>query len=289
MRPATRLATYAVLVAAIGGGAAGVGLAVGPVEDDAPAHAAPASSQEGANDMSMGEHEGGAVASGLAIANDDYRLVVDEGSFDPGEPGTLRFRILDPTGKAIDDMELHGGVRMHLIVVRRDLTGYQHLHPTLQPDGAWATELTLPEPGAYRAFADFERDGAKTVLGADLLAGGTFSPIALPAARTQLDVDGFGVRLDGSALAGEETELTFRITGGDRPAALEDYLGARGHLVALREGDLAYLHVHPVEGGEDGQIAFEATFPSAGRYRLFLQFQVDGRVHTAAFTLEVGA
>jgi hypothetical protein len=30
-----------------------------------------------------------------------------------------------------------------------------------------------------------------------------------------------------------------------------------------------------------------AEFPSAGRYRLFLQFEIDGRIHTAAFTQKV--
>ncbi len=30
-----------------------------------------------------------------------------------------------------------------------------------------------------------------------------------------------------------------------------------------------------------------ATFPTAGRYRLFLQFKTEGRVHTAEFTQEV--
>ena len=56
--------------------------------------------------------------------------------------------------------------------------------------------------------------------------------------------------------------------------------------MALREGDLAYLHVHPTEDGDDA-VSFMTEFPSAGRYRLFLQFKHDGRVHTAAFTQEV--
>ena len=61
--------------------------------------------------------------------------------------------------------------------------------------------------------------------------------------------------------------------------------GAGGHLVALREGDLAFLHVHPDEHADD--VAFEATFPTTGRYRLFLQFKHDGAVQTVAFTQEV--
>jgi oxalate decarboxylase/phosphoglucose isomerase-like protein (cupin superfamily) len=69
---------------------------------------------------------------------------------------------------------------------------------------------------------------------------------------------------------------------------VEPYLGARGHLVALREGDLSFLHVHPKDDATEGRdIRFGIEYPSQGRYRLFLQFQHDGRVHTAAFTQEV--
>ena len=48
--------------------------------------------------------------------------------------------------------------------------------------------------------------------------------------------------------------------------------------------DLAFLHVHP----DENRLQFMATFPTAGTYRLFLQFKTaDGRLHTAAFTQEV--
>ena len=35
-------------------------------------------------------------------------------------------------------------------------------------------------------------------------------------------------------------------------------------------------------------MTFTTEFPSADTYRLFLQFKHEGRVHTAAFTREVG-
>jgi hypothetical protein len=103
------------------------------------------------------------------------------------------------------------------------------------------------------------------------------------------------VRLDAPpARAGRETTLRFTVTRAGRPVPTEPYLGAGGHLVALREGDLAFLHTHPAghaaDGtgeGHDDAIAFVTTFPTAGRYRLHLQFRVDGRVHTAGFTREV--
>jgi hypothetical protein len=93
--------------------------------------------------------------------------------------------------------------------------------------------------------------------------------------------------VDGDrARAGGTTNLHFSVwRNGTEVKDLQPYLGARGHLVALREGDLAYLHVHPEEGGEPGAgITFGADFPSPGRYRMFLQFRHAGRVHTTAFT-----
>ena len=73
---------------------------------------------------------------------------------------------------------------------------------------------------------------------------------------------------------------------GEPVTDLEPYLGAYGHLVALRAGDLAYLHVHP-EGGR-GPVAFRAEVPSEGAYHLFLDFKHDGVVRTAAFAVGTG-
>jgi hypothetical protein len=97
-------------------------------------------------------------------------------------------------------------------------------------------------------------------------------------------VDGMRVSLtEGAGKAGAESDLAFDVTRGGTPVTVQPYLGAQGHLVALREGDLAFLHVHP----DENSLRFMAEFPTAGRYRLFLQFKTDGRVHTAAFTQEV--
>jgi len=174
---------------------------------------------------------------------------------------------------------------MHLIVVRRDTTGFQHLHPTQRRDGAWSIPVTLRDAGAYRVLADFSVDGTPHTLAGDVAVDGSARSQALPAPVRAVDVDGLRVsRTDGAAKAGAESELAFTVTRGGAPVAVQDYLGAKGHLVALRQGDLAFLHVHP----DENRLKFMATFPTAGRYRLFLQFKTgDGRLHTAAFTEDV--
>jgi hypothetical protein len=83
--------------------------------------------------------------------------------------------------------------------------------------------------------------------------------------------------------------LTTRIELDGQPVTdLEPYLGAYGHLVAIRAGDLGYLHVHPEEGAPGPGIDFATGFPTPGTYRLFLDFQHRGVVRTAAFTVESG-
>jgi hypothetical protein len=221
---------------------------------------------------------------GLAVSERGLTLELARRTAQPGTPFRLAFRIVGPDGRAVRAFDVEHTRRMHLIVVRRDLTGFQHLHPSLRADGLWTTPLTLPQPGAYRVFADFAVDGEPATLADDVQVDGDVRSRTLPASARTAATDGFRVGLTGPAVrAGRESELTFEVTRAGRPVALQDYLGAKGHLVALREGDLAFLHVHP----DASSLRFEASFPNAGRYRLFLQFRVAGQVHTAAFTLEV--
>jgi hypothetical protein len=273
-RVPVRLGLFAVGLALVFGAAAAVGAAVDPAQ---PAGCGPA--------HAMGHELGLSLTQGgVSISPTAFTVAA-------GRSQALRFRIVDRAGAPVrGGFELEAQRRLHLILVRRDLTGYQHLHPSMAADGTWAVPLTVAEPGAYRVFADFQRDCEKHVLAADLLAAGDFRPQALPPPATTARVDGYEVELDAPALrAGREALLHFSVTRGGRPVRdLQPYLGARGHLVALRQGDLAYLHAHPEEHGDTaGEIPFAAEFLSAGSYRLFLQFRAGGAVHLAAFTAKV--
>lgn len=155
----------------------------------------------------------------------------------------------------------------------------------------WSAKLGLPRPGGYRAYADFAAVGAEPVtLGANLAASGELAPRPLPASSTTATVDGYEVRLDGDVSAGSDGELAFTVfRDGAQVRDLEPYLGAFGHLVAIRATDHAYLHVHPTGSSSPERVAFGVDVPSQGAYRLFLDFQLDGVVRTAAFTLDVTA
>ncbi|MFL5845979.1 MAG: hypothetical protein ACJ762_14925 [Solirubrobacteraceae bacterium] len=273
MSPAARIGGFAAALAVLFGAAVAIGSAVGPT------HRADRAQAEG---HAMGA--AGDLPQGLAVAAHGFRLIASTAGFAAGERRDLTFRIADAGGETVRDFDVEHAKRMHVIVVRRDLTRYAHVHPEQRPDGSWSVPLTLPDPGTYRVFADFTASGADRVtLGTDLVVPGAVGEQPLPAPVRSVSVDGYDV-----ALAAGAGELAFTVTRAGRPVTVEPYLGADGHLVTLRQGDLAYLHAHPVEHeSAGGPIRFMVDYPSAGRYRLFLQFQHEGVVHTAAFTQEV--
>jgi hypothetical protein len=125
----------------------------------------------------------------------------------------------------------------------------------------------------------------------DIAAGGAFEPRGFAPSRVA-EVDGYQVRLDGELVAGQVSLVRLTVAKDGVPVTdLQPYLSAYGHLVALRTGDLGYLHVHPEGEPGDGrteagpQIDFLAEVPTSGTYRLFLDFQHNGVVRTAEFTV----
>ena len=273
MNPLTKLTAYVVAVAIAFGGAAAVGAAVGPVDVGSGGHGTMVDAT-------------GTMPRGLAVADAGYRLVVDTSEVRAGTPTDFGFSIVDDHGDAVTRFdELHER-RLHLIVLSRDLVEYHHVHPTMDAAGRWTVALPALAPGSHRLFADFTPTGAQNItLGTDINVAGAVAPNAVPAPAATDLVDDYRVALHGTPKVGD-AELQFSITRAGQAVTTEPYLGAAGHLVAIRSGDLAYLHVHPHdEGGPT--ITFTTAFPTAGTYRLFLDFAHEGLVRTAAFTVIV--
>src|ERR671915_517783 len=169
------------------------------------------------------------------------------------EPTTIKYRIKNDQGNIVTDFAIAHEKVMHFIVVRKDLTQFQHLHPDFnQETGEFRVAVAFPALGPYRFFADF--------------TPGTDNPMQLP-------------------------------------VTLENYLGALGHSVVLKAETLDYIHTHAGEQGDamehgehgghamppaqENKIDFSTTFPDAGIYRIFTQFQHQGNVLTTAYTVAV--
>ncbi|WP_210480763.1 heavy-metal-associated domain-containing protein [Naasia sp. SYSU D00948] len=236
--------------------------------------------------------------SGLSLSAHGYALSPVTAPVQVGEPGELSFSIIDEDGNALVAFETSHEKALHLIVVRSDGAEYRHVHPVLDATtGRWSIPWEWNEAGTYRVYADFAPsapgDRGAATLSRTVHVAGELEPVHVDAVATTDEVDGFQVSVDGRLIAGAAGELTVTVRRNGEPVTeLQPYLGAFGHLVALRDGDLAYLHVHahgdePREGETSGpEITFSAEAPTAGRYLLYLDFQVDGQVHTARFVLD---
>ncbi|MET9557159.1 hypothetical protein [Streptomyces sp. NPDC006645] len=300
MNTGLRITAFAAAIAATFGTAYGIGTSIDPVVAKKPpaAHDEHAETEGAAGDKTAGRHET-APAGGLQISEGGYTLALDTPRVAAGTSTTLSFSVKDERGRNVTAYQREHGKELHFIVASRDLTVYRHLHPTRAADGTWSVRAELPAAGGYRAFADFmpAKKGASGVtLGADLAVSGKAEPAPLPPVRVTAEVDGYQVALAGALTPGKANELKLTVSEDGKPVTnLQPYLGAYGHLVALRAGDLAYLHVHPNGEPDDGvtepgpDVSFTATAPSSGAYRLFLDFQHEGKVRTAAFTVDVPA
>ena len=90
-----------------------------------------------------------------------------------------------------------------------------------------------------------------------------------------------------------------------RPARFTPWFGALAHAIFFRAGSLDYFHTHVCAPGASGctsvlgatkvtgssttpgKLTVGVLVPAPGRWRLFLQCRVNGRVITAPFTLTV--
>jgi hypothetical protein len=233
----------------------------------------------------------GEAVGGLAVTSQGLTLVPETTTFAAGRAGTLAFKVAGPGGAPITTFAVVHDKPLHLIVIRRDLTGFRHVHPTMAADGTWRIPLTLAEPGSYRAIADFTAvvggRQVATTLGVDLTVAGSYRPVQLPVPARQAVTGDFQVAYEGEPRTGSTQPLFMTVTTQGRPVQPEPYLGAFGHLVVLREGDVGYVHVHPETELADGKVKFWLAAPGPGRYRMFFDFQVAGQVHTAAWTAVV--
>ncbi|MFK4084365.1 hypothetical protein ACI2LF_09675 [Kribbella sp. NPDC020789] len=291
---ALRLGAFAGALALAFGVAFAIGSAVEPVAAADPAKPEPMADMGG--ETHGAAHAEGGQLPGLAVSDAGYTFAPESTFFTAGAKTQLRFTIKGPDGKPVTGYTPTHEKDLHLIVVRRDLSGFHHVHPTRDARGTWSIPFTFTAGGTWRLYADFQPAGfdRTLTLGTDVNVSGLYIPVPLNDPASSYSVHAYDVTLAGNPVAGKESELTFKVSSGGKPVTdLQPYLGAFGHLVSLREGDLAYLHNHPAQHAEAGmkggpEITFATTFPTAGTYRLFLDFQHAGAVHTAEFTVQVG-
>jgi hypothetical protein len=242
------------------------------------------------------------------------------GKVEPGKPVKVAFTIQQPNGQPLTAYRRGSGPHtgIHLIIVRGDLNVIIHKHPPVAANGKLEDEIVFPEPGKYRVVVDaYPKTSANPntpgtqgnfQLFDSIDVAGRYKPQPLPPNRKTVEAGGFRFTLHGKPRlrAIEPAFLTIGVTDAQgRPAKFTPWFGALAHAIFFGQGSLDYFHTHVCAPGASGctsflgatQVAGSSTTPGklrvgvlvpvAGKWRLFLQSRVNGRVVTAPFTLEV--
>jgi len=214
----------------------------------------------------------------------------------PGEV-TLAFKLFGADAHEFgpDDLKVAHEKLIHLILLRDDVTGFQHVHPEYK-DGRWTVEATIANQGLYQMYVDIEpKEEDPITLRVPLTIGGATQHSQFPSVSANMSAMTSGIQATlqtaSELKTKEHVNLTFVLTQNGKPITqIDPYLGAFGHVVILRHGDPDdFIHGHPITETKptDGKVVFESEFPIKGTYTIFAQFSINGQVRTFPITASV--
>jgi hypothetical protein len=209
----------------------------------------PAAGSQEMPGMTGGVHRGDS-GSGLLATEAGYTLKLVSAALKVGSQ-KVTFQIRRADGQPQTEYVQQQTQPLHLYLIRLDLSGYQHVHPTLK-GSTWTADLSVVGPGPYRLYTEFVAkstagDEQPLVLSTLLQAPGRYAPVDVPAPSATTTVNGLTATISGRATAGRDSRLSFTITSdGKEVADLEPYLDSYAHLTAVRLGDAAYQHLAAV-------------------------------------------
>ncbi|MBD2293643.1 hypothetical protein H6G06_09115 [Anabaena sphaerica FACHB-251] len=214
------------------------------------------------------------------------------------QPINLVIDIQDTAGKPINKFDVFQEKLMHLIVVSDDLEHFDHLHPDYKENGKFEVSANFPQPGEYTLFSDYKPAGQKETLSLTKITipGSVPLPKNLSKYEKTKTVSDTKVNFKASKekiKSGEDVSLNFDLKDSkNQPIKdLQPYLGERGHLVIIKSSSplttADYIHAHAIKNTTDEKIQFHTKFPQSGTYKMWMQFNRNGKIRTADFWVNV--
>lgn len=220
-----------------------------------------------------------------------------------GKPVKITFQIIDKrTGRPLSRYQILQEKLMHVVVLRKDLLSYAHIHPEYDGKDTFTVEHAFPTDGTYFLFVEYSPpDFYENLSVAQVVVGSPQNESAASLSVGELSrvfEDTYRVTLSSPEIIKVNDTVDFALTLVDAKTGapivdLETYLAAFGHMSAASEDLSTYTHVHPISvpltaadlGGPT--IQFSTFFPKPGKYKLFTQFKHRGKVFVTDFVVEV--
>ncbi|MDQ3818638.1 MAG: cupredoxin domain-containing protein [Acidobacteriota bacterium] len=263
-----------------------------------------------------------AIATNAPTAGFHAELRTEPSRVKADAPVKLSFLVKNSKGAVVRFLQFVHEKPMHLLVVSEDLAEFYHIHPEMQVDDAYGVEHIFPHGGRYRLYADYTPPGSQTIVEQfELNVAGPARTRENLKADASLTKEAQGLRVTAISekplRAGEDLMLKFALSDvktGQPVNNLQLYLGALAHFVVISEDLKSFIHAHPLDAGEvldpsrdpsqhvhdpaqlakklvgpsPSEVSAYVNFPHAGLYKLWAQFERDGKVITVPFVLNVG-
>lgn len=252
--------------------------------------------QTGGHESTVGGHQ--PVQQGQRTYEPE--ITSDTTDIKPNQPTKFSYKIKNDKGEVLKNYEIAHEKIMHFIVVRKDLQNFQHLHPDFnQSTSEFSVSITFPSDGPYRVFPDFtpSEDNPQKLpvtIYHDIDVGDMSKYKAqpvVPDTSPKKTVGNYQITYNLPSEIMMRNEMSYSLTiekNGQPVEDLENYLGALGHSVILKEGSLDFIHTHAKEINTRGpEIKFSASFPKDGVYKIFTQFQHLGKLTTTDYAIGV--
>jgi hypothetical protein len=262
-----------------------------------------------------------AIATSAPTAGFRAELRTEPTTPKAGEPVSLSFMVKNAKGSTVRFLQFVHEKPLHLLIISDDLAEFYHIHPEMQVDDSYGLKHTFPYGGRYRLYADYTPPGCGTIVEQfEVRIEGPERPRVPLAADGLLTKTSDGLRVeltsDKTIRAGEDLMLKFALSDertNEPVNNLQLYLGSLAHFVIVGEDLNEFIHAHPLDAGEvfdpsqapdphlhdprqlaktligpsPAEVSAYVQFPRAGRYKLWAQFQREGRVVVVPFILNV--
>jgi hypothetical protein len=235
----------------------------------------------------------------------------------PAQPVILKFMPKNATDNMmLKDLSIVHEMPMHLLMVSNDLKWFAHEHPEAKADGSYELAYRFPKADNYLLYSDITPQGAShnQVFKLEKKVGN--APMVEPALtpNANFNAEGYEYQLvtePAALLSGKSSTVTVRVSKNKKPVSnIENYLGALGHMVIISEDKQEFLHAHPEDhahtdsekkdpahthapvtapasDAKGPNVSFMTLFPKPGKYKIWAQFNIDGKVRTAEFVVSV--
>ncbi len=215
-----------------------------------------------------------------------YNVEFERGSFSVGNQTELKFIIKDSmTGESVSDLEIMHEKIMHVVLVRKDLKYFDHIHPIQIQEGVFSVPYSFYAPGEYRIWIDFTVDGMQHIVDFDTTVSGT-SETAQPDRVGNLNIE---MKLSEKIEMGKSIKLDFIITDSSNKPVLitEEFLAANAHMIVVDESLDEFGHAHDENFDKDNVISFGYSFKTSSLHKLWIQFSVNGKTIIKEFEVKV--